>query len=298
MKPILIVEDEAVMRESLRDWLTDSGYQVETVEDGEEALETIAMQDFDLLILDLKLPGKDGLEVLREARAKSPQLKVIIITAYPSVETAVEAMKEGAVDYLLKPFEYNQLEKVIQETLGSIQTEMKPKIIDEQVMAESATMAQAAKKAITLATEEIPVQFRQISDKSALIQMLLTIQRENRWLSKDALMWVSAKLNIPLTQIYHISTFYKAFSLVPKGRHSISVCLGTACHVRGASRLLDKVTETLKVRPGQTTRDMRFTLNTVNCLGCCALGPVMVVDGQYYSKPSTKELEQIAAACE
>ena len=298
MKPILIVEDDAVMRESLRDWLTDSGYQVETAEDGEEALKTIAVQDFDLLIIDLKLPGKDGLEVLREARAKSPQLKGIIITAYPSVETAVEAMKEGAVDYLPRPFEFKKLEKVIREALGPVQEEIKPRAVSEEIIAESTTMAKAAKKALTLATEEIPVQLRQISDKSALIQMLLTIQRENRWLSKDALMWVSEKLDIPLTQIYHISTFYKAFSLVPEGRHSVSVCLGTACQVRGAPRLLDKVTETLKVRPGQTTRDMRFTLNTVNCLGCCALGPVMVVDGQYYSKPSTKEIEQIAATCE
>ena len=135
-------------------------------------------------------------------------------------------------------------------------------------------------------------------NESALIQVLLDIQRENRWLSKDALIWVSKKLGVPLTQIYHISTFYKAFSLVPKGRHSVSVCLGTACQVRGAPRLLDKVTEALKIKPGETSTDARFSLDTVNCLGCCALGPVMVVDGQYYSKPSTKEVEQIADACQ
>ena len=135
-------------------------------------------------------------------------------------------------------------------------------------------------------------------DKSALIQVLLDIQRENRWLPKEILIQVSKKLGIPLTQIYQMSTFYKAFSLMPKGRHSVSVCLGTACQVRGAPRLLDKVTGALKIKPGETSTDMRFSLDTVNCLGCCALGPVMVVDGQYYSKPSTKELEQIAAACE
>ena len=299
MKPILIVEDETVMRESLRDWLTDSGYQVETAEDGEEASKTIAEQDFGLLILDLRLPGKDGVEVLREARAKSPQLKGVIITAYPSVETAVEAMKEGAIDYLPKPFELNQLEKLIQETLGPVQVEIRPRVIAEEIVAEPTVVEEAkVEEVIPLAPEEIPVQLRQISDKSALIQMLLTLQSENHWLSKDTLMWVSDRLGVPLTQIYHTSTFYKAFSLVPKGRHSVSVCLGTACHVRGAPRLLDKVIETLKVRPGGTTRDMRFTLNTVNCLGCCALGPVMVVDGQYYSKPSTKEIEQVAAACE
>ena len=135
-------------------------------------------------------------------------------------------------------------------------------------------------------------------DKSALIQILLDIQRENHWLPKDTLMWISQKLGVPLTQVYHVATFYKAFSLVPRGRHPVLVCLGTACQVRGAPRLLDKVIETLKIKPGETSRDMRFSLDSVNCLGCCALGPVMVVDGKYYSNPSTKEIGQIAAGCE
>jgi NADH-quinone oxidoreductase subunit E len=132
-------------------------------------------------------------------------------------------------------------------------------------------------------------------DKSALIQVLLELQRENRWLSEGDLKLVSEKLSLPLTQVYHVATFYKAFSLVPRGRHTISVCLGTACQVRGAPRLLDKIVDTLKINPGQTTSDMRFTLETVNCLGCCALGPVMVIDGKYYSAPSIKEIEEAAA---
>jgi NADH-quinone oxidoreductase subunit E len=133
-------------------------------------------------------------------------------------------------------------------------------------------------------------------DKSSLIQTLLEIQRENRWLSEEDLKRVSRELDVPLAQIYHVATFYKAFSLVPKGQHSISVCVGTACHVRGAARLLDRVVDTFKTRPGGTSADMRFSVDTVNCLGCCALGPVMLVDGQYYSKPSKEELEQLAAA--
>jgi len=135
-------------------------------------------------------------------------------------------------------------------------------------------------------------------DKSALIQVLLEMQSENHWLSEGALKLVSRELNLPLTQIYHVATFYKAFSLLPQGRHIISVCLGTACQVRGAPRLLDKVVEILKIKPGQTSIDMRFTLETVNCLGCCALGPVMVVDGKYYSAPSVKQIEQLAATCQ
>ena len=161
MKPILIVEDETVMRESLRDWLTDSGYQVETAEEGEEALKTIAVQDFGLLILDLRLPGKDGLEILREARAKSPQLKGVIITAYPSVETAVEAMKEGAIDYLPKPFELNQLEKLIQETLGPVQVEIRPRVVAEEVVAEPIVVEEALGEEVTLVINDKEVKARQ-----------------------------------------------------------------------------------------------------------------------------------------
>ena len=126
MKPILLVEDEAVMRESIKDWLTDVGYEVETAEDGEQALKTFGEQEIGFVILDLRLPGKDGLEVLREAKAKHPQLKGVIITAYPSVETAVEAIKNGAVDYLPKPFDLNRLEEIIRESLGPVQIEIKP----------------------------------------------------------------------------------------------------------------------------------------------------------------------------
>jgi NADH-quinone oxidoreductase subunit E len=135
-------------------------------------------------------------------------------------------------------------------------------------------------------------------DRSALIQVLLEIQHRNRWLSKDALKQVSQSLGVALTQIYHIVTFYKAFSLTPRGRHSVTVCLGTACQVRGAPHLLDRVTETLKIKEGETSADMQFSLDTVRCLGCCALGPVMVVDSEYYGKPSKKEVEQIISAKE
>ena len=162
MKPILIVEDEAIMRESLQDWLTDSGYQVETAAEGEEALETIARQDFDIVILDLKLPGKDGIEVLREARMQKPHLTGIIITAYPSIETAVKAMKIGAVDYLPKPFKLNDLEKLIRKTLGPVQVEVKPKAVTGESVAELAVVEKAeVKEDLVITRENIPVHIKQ-----------------------------------------------------------------------------------------------------------------------------------------
>jgi NADPH-dependent glutamate synthase beta subunit-like oxidoreductase/CheY-like chemotaxis protein len=155
MKPILVVDDEAIMRESLRDWLTDDGYQVEIAEDGEAALKAIAQQDFGVAIVDLMLPGKNGIEVLREARKKRPYLKGIIITAYASVPTAVEAMKNGAVDYLSKPVQLNQLEALIRDALGSVQVEVKP----------SATVAPAKVKPLAVEVEE-PAEVEEAIDEA------------------------------------------------------------------------------------------------------------------------------------
>ena len=133
MKPILIVEDEAILRESLRDWLTDAGYQVETAADGEEGLRMIGEQDFDLVLLDMRLPGKNGLQVLREAKTKKPQLKGVIITAYPSVETAVEAMKIGAAEYLPKPLDLDDLDILIKETVSGAPVAVKPPPVEVAV---------------------------------------------------------------------------------------------------------------------------------------------------------------------
>lgn len=114
-----------------------------------------------------------------------------------------------------------------------------------------------------------------------LVSILQDIQVEYNYLPKDVLVKVSQDLKIPLTQVYSVATFFKAFSLKPRGRHLIHVCLGTACHVRGAARVLDKVELELGIKSGETTNDKRFSLETVNCLGACALGPMVVVDGQY-----------------
>jgi NADH-quinone oxidoreductase subunit E len=130
-------------------------------------------------------------------------------------------------------------------------------------------------------------------DASSLIQILLEIQRENRWLPDEALDKVCSKLNVPLNRVQHIITFYKAFSLVPKGRHEIHVCTGTACHVRGAQRLLDSVQDLTGIRPGETDSDYRFSLETVGCVGCCALGPVMVIDGEYHGKMAPAKSEDV-----
>jgi NADH-quinone oxidoreductase subunit E len=135
-------------------------------------------------------------------------------------------------------------------------------------------------------------------EASSLIQVLLEIQTENRWLPKGALQRISERLGVPLSRIQHIATFYKAFSLVPKGRHQVHVCLGTACHVRGAPRVLSTLEDLTGIRPGETDMDLKFSLETVNCLGCCALGPVVEVDGKTHGKVSTAKTEDVLKGCE
>ena len=131
------------------------------------------------------------------------------------------------------------------------------------------------------------------NDAGSLIQILLEIQRENRWLPKEAIERVGEKLDVPMSRIQHIVTFYKAFSLLPKGRHEIHICTGTACHVRGAPRLLDSVQDLTGIRPGETDMDLKFSLETVGCVGCCALGPVMIIDGEYHGKVAPAQSEDV-----
>ncbi len=120
-------------------------------------------------------------------------------------------------------------------------------------------------------------------EEGVLISVLQDINEEFNYLPENALRYVSEQLDIPLSQVYHVATFYTAFSLTPRGEHIVKVCQGTACHVRGSERVLEELGRVLGIGPNETTHDMRFTLETVNCLGACALGPVVVIDDKYHS---------------
>ena len=133
------------------------------------------------------------------------------------------------------------------------------------------------------------------ADKGQLISMLQDIQAEFHYLPREALIQVSDTMGIPLSQVYSVATFFKAFSLTPRGKHLINLCLGTACHVRGASKVLEQVERSLKISRGETTGDYKFTLETVNCMGCCALGPVVNIDGEYFGQMSAGKVDSLLA---
>lgn len=120
--------------------------------------------------------------------------------------------------------------------------------------------------------------------EGALIEILLDIQQALHWLPAEALDLVSERLKVPMGRIRHTATFYKAFSLVPKGRHEINVCMGTACHVRGAQRVLEVIENATGLKPGETDAELKYSLDTVNCIGCCALGPVVEIDKEQHGK--------------
>ncbi len=127
--------------------------------------------------------------------------------------------------------------------------------------------------------------------QGSLIAALAAIQERWRYLPPEALLLASARFGVPLSQVYGVATFYNAFSLKPKGRHCLNVCMGTACHVRGSPRVLDRMETKLGVQAGETTRDRQFTLETVNCLGACALGPIVVSDGEYSGQMTPQKVD-------
>jgi len=131
------------------------------------------------------------------------------------------------------------------------------------------------------------------NQRKTLMAILRGIQEEYNYLPQEALILVSESLNIPLVDIVGIATFYRAFSLEPRGKHTVTVCLGTACHVRGGPKVLEEFERKLNIKSGETTEDKEFTLQTVNCFGCCAIGPLVVVDKDYYAQTNIRKVDSI-----
>jgi len=125
-----------------------------------------------------------------------------------------------------------------------------------------------------------------------LIFFLQDIQSSYGYISPDAIHLVCDRTNVPLTQAYSVATFYQSFRLDPKGEHEIRVCLGTACHLKGGQRMVEELERRLKVASGGTTENMRYTLSTVNCVGACALAPVVVIDDEYHPNMTAKKMEK------
>ncbi len=144
-----------------------------------------------------------------------------------------------------------------------------------------------------ISMDEINSLIDQAGPEGSVIGVLESVQTRYRYLPPEALILVGERFNLPLSQIYGVATFYNAFSLKPKGKHLLHVCMGTACHVRGSPQVLDRLETRLGVKPGATTRDRMFTLETVNCLGACALGPIVVANGEYSGQMTPQKTDML-----
>ena len=347
LSDVVVIDDDESMCEGCRQTLEEEGYRTVIAREGPHGLKLVEETHPKIVLVDLKMPGMTGQEVLAKISEMDPSIVSIVITGYGSIETAVETMKVGAFDFLTKPFEPEKLLESVKRGMKLSESQVELKVVEEappsvgvprpipldkedillrglevlgdyyslgagkqhffeelryleaeaKYHAESLGQLKKKEKAI----RDIVRELRLVDDiidkheykKSALIQILLDIQMELNWLPRHTLKWVSIRLNTPLAHIYRIANFYEAMSLEPRGEHMVQVCQGTACHVRGSSELMDRVSSLLDIKPGETDSEQLFTLQSVRCLGCCALAPVIKIDDQYYSNQKVTQLLKI-----
>lgn len=343
---VVVIDDEESMCEGCRQTLEESGFGTAVALNGSEGIRLLEEVKPNVVLVDLKMPGVSGIEVLQRIHDIDLHIVPIVITGYATIDSAVESMKIGAFDYLTKPFEPEKLVEAVRR--GTKLSQLKRESTARQSMkAEETADAEAAPskqdvilKGLSVLSESYSAGFERVDfldelsrleaeakyhagnlgrikkrekaildvvnelrtvddiirkhdyTKSSLIQVLLDTQVKLHWLPRHALMWISERLNVPLAEIYTIVNFYEAFSLKPQGAHRVQVCMGTACHVRGAPGLLSKASAILGIKEGETDDRQTYTLKTVHCLGCCALSPVIQVDDSYMSDPSLSQLKE------
>jgi NADH:ubiquinone oxidoreductase subunit E len=234
------------------------------------------------------MPGIDGLEVLREIRKINAEIIPIIVSGHGTIESAVDAIKAGAFDFITKPFTPDQLLKIINKGLSQKIERLKglelKKEHREQVIDDLNSMAVA---------DEIMARYQYRA--AALIGILQDIQKQFNYLPQNLLRYVAIRMDVPLTRVYSISTFYKAFSLKPRGKHLINVCLGTACHVRGGMKIMERLERDLGIKNEETTYDEKFSLKSVRCVGCCGLAPVIMIDSEFHGNLTQEMIPKVLA---
>jgi|Deesub1362A_J573_1020465.scaffolds.fasta_scaffold00013_9 NADH-quinone oxidoreductase subunit E/NADP-reducing hydrogenase subunit HndA len=266
---VLVVDDEQIVLTSCERILEPEGYDVDTAISAKAALAMLQEKPYDLVITDIKMPEMDGLEFIRQIRAKDPDMNVVLITGYPSQESIKEALSLRIIDYLPKPFSPALLTEVTHKAV-----EFKKKGVSPEPAVEDYTEEVAAK------LDEIINRYK---DKpGSLIPVLQEAQELVGYLPPVVQRHIARGLNLSVSEVHGVVSFYSFFTMKPKGKHNIRVCLGTACYVKRAEEILQKLKEILKIDIGEVTPDRTFSLESVRCLGACGLAPVVVVDKDTY----------------
>lgn len=262
---ILIVDDEPVVTKSCERVLTPEGYSVDCAYDGKDAVNKLSRNGYDLVITDIKMPGMDGLDLIRWIRNTKPDTGVVVITGYPSQESLKEALGLRILDYLPKPFSPSLLLEVTQKAMEYIRIGEVGKAHEEEYTEEKTRHLDSLIK-------------KYVKKPGSLIPVLQQAQELIGYLPPSVQRHIAKGLNIPVSEVHGVVSFYSFFTMKPKGKHDIRVCLGTACYVKGAEEIVRKLKERLNIEIGGITADKKYSLETVRCLGACGLAPVVVVD--------------------
>ena len=283
---VLVLEQRQKLRERLKAELEGAGYEVRLAQGARALAAALGADPPHALILDLDLPGGEGMDVLKGARETNPDMPVIVATSEPTVEEAVEVIKRGAYNYVSKKSPVSTIVEILSHALERerMEVETREKARERKIR----TFDDPASLAVIDG-----ILARHHYSGSMLISYLQDIQKELRYLPQDALRFVARRVNVPLPRVYGIATFYKSFSLRPRGEHMIQVCLGTACHVKGGTNIAERFERELGIKTGDTTYDDRFSLESVRCVGCCGLAPVFVIDGQFFGKMTQEKIPEV-----
>jgi NADH-quinone oxidoreductase subunit E len=283
---ILLGTTSGELASRLKGVLGREGYEVARSDRVSDLLSRLEEASPDLVLLSDDLTDESVLGLTEQVHEFRPELPVVVVALSPSVRDAVEAIKHGAYYYLEASISDADLLDVLS---GALELELE--------LVEEAEHRRARRLVSFEDLESIDVidsiMERHGYASSKLVGILQDIQKELRYLTHDALRHVAGRLGIPLPRVYSVATFYRSFSLKPRGRHTISVCLGTACHVKGGVGILEKLERELGIKAGETTFDERFSLESVRCVGCCGLAPVFVTDDDFHGKVTQDKIPSI-----
>jgi NADH:ubiquinone oxidoreductase subunit E/DNA-binding response OmpR family regulator len=319
-RKMLVIDDDQMVLSSCLRIFEEEGFYVVTTTSPEEGLSLVLDTYFDAILCDWMMPGLDGMEVITRLEETSSGSAVVMISGYPSIERATEAMKRGAMDYVAKPFTPDEIIKAVDKAIRRKEAEelniierfgrlaktghiSLPSIDDTMLQALSRAIDERrrieAKPSIEALSE--PERLREIIiavldkyDRNAnhLIPILQAVHSYAGYLSYDSIGLIADALHMSEHDIFGTASFYAQFRFQKPGKHHVRVCTGTACFVGGGSVILEAAKSKLEIEPGQTTKDGLFSLERVACLGCCALAPVVTIDDEVHGQMSPAKLSR------
>ncbi|MBF0565070.1 MAG: NAD(P)H-dependent oxidoreductase subunit E [Nitrospirae bacterium] len=267
-KNILVVDDDEIVVKSCEAVLSAEGWQISGVTNARDAMELIKRNTYDLVITDLIMPTIDGFELIKWTNDNFPHTRIVVMTGYSSKAVLRDAIALDIVDFMQKPFFPNTLVDTITKALNT-----PPKV------------PVPSKQPDVFDMEKLNAIVKKYKKKpGSLITILQEAQELIGYLPPSIQKAIAKGLKVPVSEVHAVVSFYSFFTMKPMGKYNVRVCQGTACYVKRANEILEKLKETLGIEEGEITRDSLFSLETVRCIGACGLAPVVVIDNDTHGE--------------